>query len=382
MPVMRADGRVMPLELFFDLVFVLAFTQCSALMAHNPTWRGVGQGVLVLAVMWWSWVGYAWLTSVVDPEEESTVRLVLVAAMGGLLVAALCIPEAFGDQALTLAIAYGVVRAAHIALFVVASRDEPEFRRSVAGLGISTAIGVGLLVGASFADGALQGGLWIAALVLDMGEPFLFGADGWRLVPAHFVERHGLIVIIALGETIVALSVGSAGGVDADIVIAAVLGIVLIAAMWWLYFDVNALLIGRRLEEMPPGRAQNELARDAYSYLHLPMVAGIVLMALGLENTLAHGDEPLATVPAAAFTGGLALYLAALVAFKYRALRSVSPARVVAIVVAGALFPAVREVDAVVSLAILAAVAACLVAYETVRYAELRDRVRHRVPTG
>src|SRR5262245_46796212 len=202
--VMRADERVMPLELFFDLVFVLAFTQCSTLMAETPTGRGVAQGMLVLAVMWWSWTGYAWLTSVVDPEEGS-VRLVLFAAMAGLLVVALCVPEAFGDQALTLAIAYGVVRGAHIALFVVASRGEPNLRHSVTGLGISTAIGVGLLVGAAFVDGPWQGGLWLLALAVDLGGPFFFGAEGWKLEPAHFIERHGLIVLIALGETIVAL---------------------------------------------------------------------------------------------------------------------------------------------------------------------------------
>src|SRR3954469_25160630 len=154
--VLREDARVTPLELFFDLVFVLAITQCTALMAAEPTWRGLAKGVLVLGVLWWAWVGYSWLTSVVDPEE-GTVRLAMFAAMAGLLVVALCVPEAFDSNALLFAAAYGIVRAAHIALFVLASRGDAGLRHSVIGLAISTAIGVGLIAGASLFDGAAQG---------------------------------------------------------------------------------------------------------------------------------------------------------------------------------------------------------------------------------
>src|SRR4051812_45065966 len=177
--VLRQEERVTPLELFFDLVFVLAITQCTALMAHEPTWVGLAKGVLVLGVLWWSWTGYAWLTSVVDPDE-GTVRLVMFAAMAALLVVALCVPQAFGDTAVLFACAYGVVRVAHIALFVVASRDDAALRHSVVGLAGSSALGVGLLVGAAFAQGRLQGGLWVLALLLDMGGPYLFGAEGWK----------------------------------------------------------------------------------------------------------------------------------------------------------------------------------------------------------
>src|SRR3954465_7091228 len=159
---LREEERVTPLELFFDLVFVLAITQCTALMAGEPTWRGVAKGVLVLGVLWWSWVGYAWLTSVIDPEEGS-VRLAMFAAMAALLVAALCVPHVFDDTALLFACAYLVVRAGHICLFVIASRDDPGLRHSVTGLAISTAIGTSLLLAASFATGLLQGGLWARA---------------------------------------------------------------------------------------------------------------------------------------------------------------------------------------------------------------------------
>jgi len=167
--VLRSKERVMPLELFFDLVFVLALTQCTALMADDPSWEGLAKGLLILGVLWWCWVGYAWLTSVVDPEE-GFVRFAIFAAMAGLLVVALCVPEAFDDSALLFACAYGLVRAAHIALFVVASREDAGFRLAVTGLGIGTAAGVGLLVAASFADGALQGGLWALACCSTRGS--------------------------------------------------------------------------------------------------------------------------------------------------------------------------------------------------------------------
>ena len=221
--VLREKETVTPLELFFDLVFVLALTQCTALMADDPTWEGLARGLLVLGVLWWSWVGYSWLTSVVDPEEGA-VRLAMFGAMAALLVCALCVPQVFGDTGLTFAIAYGVVRIGQVVLFYVASRDDPTLRASVmAGIGGSTAIGVTLLVAASFTDGALQGALWALALTLDMAGPLFFGSEGWKLVPAHFAERHGLIIIIALGESIVAIGAGAATTVDAGVVAAAVL---------------------------------------------------------------------------------------------------------------------------------------------------------------
>jgi low temperature requirement protein LtrA len=377
--VMRSEERVKPLELFFDLVFVLALTQCTALMAADPTWEGLARGLLILGVLWWSWVGYSWLTSVVDPEE-GIVRFAMFGAMAGLLVAALCVPEAFDDSALLFACAYGVVRAAHIVLFLVASRETPELRRAVWGLGAGTAMGVGLLVAASLADGALQGSLWALALVLDMGEPYLFGSEGWKLAPGHFAERHGLIIIIALGESIVAIGVGAEGlEVDAGVVAAAVLGIAVAAALWWLYFDIVALVAERRLSKAAVGREQNEIARDSFSYLHFPMVAGIVLVALGLKKTLEHVEDPLKLVPAAAMLGGVGLYLLAHVAFRWRNVHRFSVQRLVAAVLLAAFVPAAVELPALVTLAVVTAALAALIAYETVHFAQLRDRLRHQL---
>ena len=376
--VLRERESVTPLELFFDLVFVLALTQCTALMADTPTWEGLAKGLLVLGVLWWCWVGYAWLTSVVDPEEGA-VRLAIFAAMAGLLVAALCVPEVFDETGLLFACAYAVVRAAHIALFVVASRDDPGLRRSTTGLGVSTAIAAGVLIAASFTDGTLQGGLWAVALVLDMGGPLLAEVEGWKLQPAHFAERHGLILIIALGESIVAIGVGAEAAVDAGVVVAAVLGTIVAAALWWLYFDVVALVAARRLSRAEPGREQNSVARDSYSLLHFPMVAGIVLLALGMKKTLAHVEDPLKLVPTVALLGGTAVYLLAHVAFRWRNIHTFNVHRSLTAVLLVALVPLGVELPALALLAILAAVLVALVTYETRRFGELRDRLRHQV---
>jgi low temperature requirement protein LtrA len=378
--VMREGEQVTPLELFFDLVFVLALTQCTALMANQPTWEGLAKGVLVLGVLWWSWAGYAWLTSVLDPEEGA-VRLVIFTAMAAFLVAALAVPEAFDSLALLFAGAYAVVRVAHIALFMLASRDDPQLRQSVIGLAAGTAVGVGLLATASLFNGALQGALWGIALLLDTAEPYFFGAEGWKLVPGHFAERHGLIVIIALWESIVAIGVGADTTVDAGVVAAAVLGIAVTGALWWLYFDVVALVAKRRLEQAAEGRERNEMARDSYSYLHFPMVAGIVLLALGLKKTLGDVGEPLDTVPAVAMLGGPALYLLAHIAMRLRNIRTLNRQRLLCAFLLVALVPAAVHLPALATLAILAAVLVTLIGYETWLYGERRQQVRHPATT-
>jgi low temperature requirement protein LtrA len=378
----RSEERVTPLELFFDLVFVLALTQCTALMAAHPSWGGVGKGLLVLGLMWWSWVGYAWLTSVVNPEEGS-IRFAIFAAMAAMLVVALCVPEAFGDSRMLFAVAYAGVRFGQIALFILASRDEPALRTSVTGLAGGTAVGCGLLVvGALFDDPNLQAAIWAVALALDMLEPFLFGSEGWKLHPSHFAERHGLIIIIALGESIVAIGVGAGHHVDAGVVAAAVLGIAVAGALWWLYFDIVALVAERRLNNATVGREQNDIARDSFSYLHFPMVAGIVLLALGMKKTLGHVDEPLKTVPAAAMLGGTAVYLLAHVAFRWRNVHRFSIQRLVAALLLFALIPLATELDALLTLVLLAALLCALIVYETVQFADLRDRLRHQLDQG
>jgi low temperature requirement protein LtrA len=373
---LREGEVVKPLELFFDLVFVLGFTQCTALMEAQPTWEGLGRAMLVLAVLWWAWCGYAWLTSVIEPEEGA-VRIVMFVAMAGLLIVALCLPEAFGDRALLFAIAYGVVRVAHIALFLIASRDDPALRRSVVGLAVSSAVGIGLLTGAAFLSGGAQEGLWGLAILLDWGGPAVFGMQGWKLVPGHFAERHGLVIILALGESIVALGVGARVDLTAGVITAAVLGVALAAALWWTYFDVVALVTARRLAAAPEGRARNMLARDSYSYLHFPMVAGIVLASFGLEETLAHVDDPLAAVAAFALVGGVAFYLLAHVALRLRNAHTFNRQRLVLGIGLFALIPVATVVPALAALAGVDVLLWAMIAYENANYDERRYRLRH-----
>jgi low temperature requirement protein LtrA len=214
-----------------------------------------------------------------------------------------------------------------------------------------------------------------------MAGPYFFGAEGWKLVPGHFAERHGLIVIIALGESIVAIGVGAEVGLDAGVVAAAVLGVFVAAALWWLYFDVVALVAERRLTNAAEGRERNEIARDSFSYLHFPMVAGIVLLALGLKKTLLDVDDPLKLVPAVATFGGTALYLLAHVAFRWRNVHRFSTGRLLCALAVLALIPVGVELPALVTLGILAGALGVLIAYEAVAFAELRDRLRHQLAT-
>jgi low temperature requirement protein LtrA len=373
----ESEHRVTPLELFFDLVFVFAITQVTQFMADDPSWAGLARGALVLGSIWWAWVGYAWLTNIIDPEE-GTARLVVFVAMAAMLVVALAIPGAFGDDAVLYAVAYGVVRVAHIALYVQGASNE-RMRQSVLGLGASTAIACTLLLVASGLDGTAQGAVWLVALLIDFGGPRLVGIDGWSVAPSHFAERHGLIVIVALGESIVALGIGADDvALTAGPLLAATLGVVLVASLWWAYFDTSALVGERRLHATVEGRARNAMARDGYSYLHMPMVLGIVLLALGVKKTLAHVDDPLKPEVAFALLGGVALYLLAHVAFRLRHGGTLPRRRVLAAAVLLALVPLAPEVDALVALGACVAVVVALIAFETVRYADARERIRHQ----
>jgi low temperature requirement protein LtrA len=301
----------------------------------------------------------------------------MVRAMASVLIAALCVPEAFGTLALEFAVAYGFVRIAHIGLFMLASRDDPNLRRSVISLAVGTAIGVGLLATASAFDGAAQAAVWIVAVGLDMAGPYFFGSEGWKLVPGHFAERHGLIIIIALGESIVAIGAGASGHLTAGITAAAVLGIAIAAALWWMYFDIVAIVSARRLADAPEGRVRNELARDSYSYIHFPMVAGIILLALGMKLILAHVDEELDAVVASALLGGVAAYLLGLVGFRYRHVHTISRRRFGLALALLACVPVATVLPPLVVLAAVGTALALMIASETRMYGENRGQVRH-----
>jgi low temperature requirement protein LtrA len=296
--------------------------------------------------------------------------------MGAMLVVALAAPRAFGGAALMFAIAYLVVRVLHLVLFAVAARGTPDLLKNVLLLTPSTVASALLIVGASFLDHGGRELVWIVALAIDFGGPALYDASRWTLSPRHFVERHGLIFIIALGESVAALGLAASHQeLNARTIVAAMLGLTVVAAMWWTYFDVVAIVAGRRLAEAPAAE-QGAMARDSYSYLHLPMVAGVILFAFGVKEALPDLTQSLARVPAAALCGGLSLYLVAHILFRLRNVHTLNRHRLVAAIICIGLIATASHVSGLTLLALVAATGVVLVAYEAVHFREARHRVR------
>jgi low temperature requirement protein LtrA len=374
------EERATPLELFFDLVFVFAFTQVTGLMSANPTWDGLGEGMLVLAAVWWAWGGYAWLTNALR-SDDGVARIGLLAAMASMLVAALAIPEAFGDDAVIFGVAYFAVRVLHIAVYTYGA-PEVDARDAILNLAPGLLAAPALLVVAGFLDGGAQAGLWIVALVLDYGTPYVRDVAGFRVHPAHFAERFGLVVIIALGESIVAVGAGLEGTtLGAGEIVAALGGIALTAALWWAYFDVVAIVAERKLAEAQ-GVERNRLARDSWGVMHGLLIAGIVLIALGIKKTLGGVSEPLDTVPAVALCGGVAIYLLGHVAIRLRSVGTFNRQRLLVAILALALIPYAAEVDALAALLTVTALVSALIAYEVVHHREARTRIRGSAGSG
>jgi low temperature requirement protein LtrA len=299
----------------------------------------------------------------------------MFAAMTAMFIVALAVPQAFGADGILFACAYFVVRFLHIVVYAYAS-PSVDISAAVKGLIPGVSLASGLLIVAGTQDGIVQAGLWCAALLFDYTAP-LWGEQAWTVHPSHFVERYGLIVIIALGESIVAIGLGLAKApLDAVQLVAAGLGVMLAAALWWAYFDIVAIVAERKLRSLD-GIEQAHLARDSYSYLHLPMIAGVVVFSIGVKKTLAHCADPLHDVPAAALCGGAALYLLSLSAFKRRNVGSFNRPRLAAAAALAGLAPVATVLPALVALAVVAVVASALIAFEVTRYAQARERIRH-----
>jgi low temperature requirement protein LtrA len=370
----RGEKRVAPLELFFDLVFVFALTQVTELMSEHPTWEGLGQGLLVMTALWWAWGAYAWLTNYIA-AEEGLERLLMFGVMGAMLIAALAVPRAFGDDALLFAVAYAVARWLHIFIFAEANEDIDTGQAIVRLARTALPAPLLLIAAALVDDGGARAVIWVVALAIDLAGPFVFGVRGFRVSAGHFAERFGLIVIIALGESIVAIGAGVSSDLDVGIIVGAALGLVVSCALWWAYFDVWALITETRFRRAR-GHSRILIARDVYSYLHLPMIAGVVLIALGIKKTIGDVDEPLKVAPAVALLGGIALYYAGHVGIRWRMTHTLFRGRLVALVASVALIPVATEVDALLALALAAVVTSGVILYEALRYAEGRHRIR------
>jgi low temperature requirement protein LtrA len=384
------EQRVTPIELFFDLVFVYAITQVTRLMSEDLTWRGVGHGLLVLAALWWAWTGYAWLTNTLEPEE-GMVRAGMLGGMAAMLAAALAVPSAFGADAVLFGVAYVLVRLLNLALYAIAGKRDPAFLRTLARFAPTAAIGPLIILAAAFVGEGARAVFWVIAIIALYSGPLIDRGQGWRISPAHFSERYGLVVIIALGESIVAVGVAAAGlPPTSEIIATAVLGLAVIGALWWAYFDVFALLAMRQLSETS-GVTRARLARDYYSYLHMPMIAGIVLFALSLETTAHDGREPLGMIPAVTLGGGLSLYYFTHVVMRVRLVHFIrrttserpgwiGPGRLAAAIGTLAMIPVTLVVPALAALALVAAVCWALIIWDVRHYREHRVEVRGARP--
>jgi low temperature requirement protein LtrA len=369
------EHRVTPLELFFDLVFVFAFTQVTTLLSEDATWDGLGRAALVLAALWSAWASYAWLTNAVDPEEGPMGAAMLV-AMAAMFIAALAVPDAFGRHGVVFGVAFLIVCVMQIALFALAARGDPDLLAAVLRSAPSTLVTAVLILAAGFVQTGLRPLLWLAGLVIGYFAPLFVELSGWRVRPAHFAERHGLILIIALGESFVAIGFGARGtGLGAGVIVAAVLGLVVATSFWLAYFDFFSIRAQQLLADRS-GAQRIVVARDVYTYLHLPMVVGIVLFAFAMKQTLAHVGDELGTTAAFGLCFGSALYLGAYVAVGVRIARRLSRGRLVAAVVFASLLPVAVVVPALVALTLVALVWVVLHGYEIIWWRAARASTR------
>jgi low temperature requirement protein LtrA len=376
------EQQVTPLELFFDLVFVFAFTQVTTVLSRDPTWSGLGHALLILAALWWAWAAYAWLTNTVDPGEGAVWGAMLV-AMAAMFVAALAVPDAFGSHGVVFGVAFLIVTVMHLTLYALGARGDRDLLAAIGRVAPSALAGALLILAAGFVkDDALRSLLWLAAISIALFAPLLVGMGGWRVQPAHFVERHGLIVIIAIGESLIAIGLGERSvGFSGGVIVAAVLGFVVATSFWLAYFDFFPIR-GRQLLLDRSGTQRIALARDIYTYLHLPMVAGIVLFAFAMKETLAHVSDRLDTIPALGLCGGPAVYLFAYVALRVRVTRTLGRGRLVAAVACALLFPVALVVPALVALTLVTVVWVGLHAYEIIWWREARAHTRQRLPVS
>jgi low temperature requirement protein LtrA len=329
------ERRTSPVELLWDLVFVFAITQVTALLVSDLTWDGLGRSMLVLALVWWSWSAFVWAANAQDTGAP-VLRLVLLLAMALAFVVGLTLPHAYGQDAPAFAAAYAGVRLLHLALYADASRRGNASWAAIAGFGVTVLIGMALLVAGALIGGTTQVVLWTLAAAIDYAGPAWLTRERLRglqrVAVAHFAERYSLFIIICLGESIVAIGVGaSEEAFDARLVTGVTLGLLITVALWWTYFDRFAAVAEARLRtHHDPVLA----AADGYSYLHLVLVAGIIVFAVGVKLAVHDVGHELAAAARLALCGGVALYLVGHVAFRLRMVGSVGWEKLVA---AGAL---------------------------------------------
>ena len=342
--------RVTTLELFFDLVFVFTITQLTAVISDDPSTRGLLRVVLMLGVIFWMYGGYAWMTNAVATDRAAR-RLLLLGGMAGFLVLALAVPRAFSEGDIAFGVAYLVVVGIHTGLY--SRTSESGTTRAVIRLAPFNLASAVLVLAAVVVEGTAAYALWAVAFGLEWFTPRLAGTGGFRIAPAHFVERHGLVVIVALGESIVAIGIG-AGGLPVDLALAsvAVLGLLLAACLWWAYFGGDDTRAERALAAVPDDR-RGWVAIQAFGYCHLGMLLGIITLAAGLKDAIGHAFDPLDLPHALLLSGGVALFLVADAQFRHTLHLGPSTFRAAAATLALATIPLGLTTSALTQLTVL-----------------------------
>ena len=362
------ERRTTPIELLWDLVFAFAITRVTTLLGSNLTWAGFGRSMLVLALVWWAWSAFAWVTNAHDPDAAS-LRVVLLVASALIFVTGLALPHAFGANGTLFAATYAGVRLLHLGLYVDASRRGNASLSAIAGFSVTVAIGMALLVAGSFEGESIRIPLWIAAATIDYAGPAWLTRQRLRslqrVAVSHFAERYSLFIIICLGESIVATGVGASHGrsLSAASVAAVFLALLITIGLWWTYFDRFAAAAEERLRRHhDPVIA----AAEAYSYLHLVLVAGIIVFAVGARDASGHASGPLSTAARLALCGGVALYLAGHTAFRLRLTGEINYPELAASALCLVVFAAAGGLVGWATTGVLALVVALLVSYETI----------------
>ena len=365
------DHRVTGFEVFFDLVFVFAFTRITSFMSADLTPLALVRGLVLLVLMWWAWSAYTWLGNHVR-ADVGPILATGVAAMAAILIVALLLPDAWHNapggvhEPLTLALAYTAVRVLYVATYLYAATGDQQLRRQLLFNSVPSMLGCVLLIVGALIGGGTQLVLWAATFVIDFaGGRALSSLGGYRVPsPAYFAERHRLVVIIALGESVAAVGAGNADApVSVAILAVALLGFALTVCLWLLYFRHVVPTAEERLGELNgPRRAW--LARDTGTFLHFPLIAGIIYIALGVEQVLTlvaksrvhGGDRPLTWLGLTALYGGATVYLAALAAICWRSAGASYGARYATVAVPLVLLPVAHLIPALVALGLITAV--------------------------
>jgi low temperature requirement protein LtrA len=359
------ERRTSAVELLWDLVFVFAITQVTALLAHRQSWVAFAEGMLLLALVWWAWSAFVWAANA-EPDDSNALRGYLLGGTVLVFIVGLALPQAFGREGVLFAVAYALVRMLHLALYVDASRKGNAARSAIVGFAVTVVIGMLLLlIGGVFLHGWHRALVWAIAAAIDYAGPAWLTRDRLRglqrVAVAHFAERYGTFVIICLGESIVAIGVGvgtARRDLTAELVLGAALALLIAVGMWWAYFGRVAELAQTRLREHDdPVLA----AADAYSYIHLVIVAGIIIYAAGVKLTVSNPvGAPMPGPGRLALCGGVAIYLLGLAAFRLRIAGEAGPLPLVAALALLVLYAAGGSIPAWLVVAGIAALVGAL----------------------